>query len=95
MPQQQQKDGEFIELEFEDSEPDPERRLIINDCLNKQRLIFQDCLNKLPEEKKMVVTLSLEGLSYSEVAQRLGKPEATVRQIRKRGLDKLREYLYK
>ena len=59
----------------------------------KERLArLQSCLGTLQADQREVVLLAkIEGLNSKEIAERLGRPEGTVRQLLARGLHALRE----
>jgi RNA polymerase sigma factor (sigma-70 family) len=62
------------ELEVEDSRPNPEQTLSAEQ--DGRRLL--DAIQHLPVSHRQVVTLMLEGLSYSEIADVLGISETNV-----------------
>jgi RNA polymerase sigma-70 factor (ECF subfamily) len=66
--------AEEIEDGFADRGPDPEQALAIEQ--QGQRLL--DAIQQLPLAYRQVVTLTLEGLSYGEVAEVLGISEGNV-----------------
>ena len=61
-------------IEVEDSRPNPEQTL--SAAQQGQRLF--DAVQRLPMNQRQVVTLMLEGLSYSEIADVLGISETNV-----------------
>jgi RNA polymerase sigma factor (sigma-70 family) len=62
------------EVEVEDGRPNPEQTLAAEQ--DGRRLI--DAIQRLPVGHRQVVTLMLEGLSYSEIADVLGISETNV-----------------
>jgi RNA polymerase sigma-70 factor (ECF subfamily) len=62
------------DVEVEDSRPNPEETLSAEQ--QGQRLL--DAIQRLPVNHRQVVTLMLEGLSYSEIADVLGISETNV-----------------
>jgi RNA polymerase sigma-70 factor (ECF subfamily) len=57
----------------------------------EQRVILADALAKLPDEYREAVVLRfLEGLSFAEVAARMGRSVDSVRKLWTRGLAQLR-----
>ena len=66
------QDDEAIEVE--DSRPNPEQTL---SAAQEGRRLF-DAVQRLPMNQRQVVTLMLEGLSYSEIADVLGISETNV-----------------
>jgi RNA polymerase sigma-70 factor (ECF subfamily) len=56
--------------------------------------ILQNALAELPELQRIVLTLRyLQDLSYEEIATQLGRSSSAVRQLRQRGLARLRRQL--
>ena len=57
----------------------------------RQAVVLADLLNALPADYREVLVLRhLEGLSFSEVALRMGRTEVSVKNIWARALAKLR-----
>jgi len=77
------------ELEIEDPAPDPERAL----SSGQQGARLLDAIRRLPLAYAQVVTLSLEGLSYAEIAEVLGISETNVGARLTRARQMLRESL--
>jgi RNA polymerase sigma factor (sigma-70 family) len=77
------------ELEVADVRPDPERALSARE--QGERLL--DAVRSLPLGYAQVVTLTLEGMSYSEVAEVLGISEANVGVRLTRSREMLRKLL--
>jgi RNA polymerase sigma-70 factor (ECF subfamily) len=67
-------------------EPEPLWRIV-------DEALLEDCIQRLPPGMRQVVRLHLEGLSYAEVAVRLGKPIGTVGTRLMRARRRLREML--
>jgi len=60
----------------------------------EQAVLLADALGRLPEDYREVLILRhLEGLSFPEVAQRLGRTVDSVKKLWARGLDRLRRSL--
>jgi RNA polymerase sigma factor (sigma-70 family) len=62
------------EIDFADEAPDPEQTLARDQ--QQQRLL--EAVNRLPLGYRQVVTLTLEGLGYGEIAEVLGITESNV-----------------
>jgi RNA polymerase sigma-70 factor (ECF subfamily) len=77
------------QLEIEDATPDPERRLSTEQ--EGQRLL--SAIRQLPIAYAQVVTLTLEGMSYAEIAEVLGISETNVGVRLTRSRDMLRTLL--
>jgi RNA polymerase sigma-70 factor (ECF subfamily) len=77
------------DVEVEDSRPNPEETLSAEQ--QGQRLL--DAIQRLPVNHRQVVTLMLEGLSYSEIADVLGISETNVGARLTRARQRLRERL--
>ena len=62
---------------------------------DERRYISQvvgEAINELPEEEKEVIRMSyLEGLPYTAIAQKVDKSVEWVRQLKRKGLRKLRQ----
>ncbi len=85
----QTMDGE--ELLIRDPAPDPERRVEAD----QQRRTLLEAIRKLPFLYRDIITLALEGLSYSEMAELLGVSEANVGTRLSRARSELRTLLEK
>jgi RNA polymerase sigma factor (sigma-70 family) len=77
------------EVEVEDAGPDPERAFSAQE--EGERLL--DAIRQLPIGYAQVITLTLEGMSYAEVADVLGISEANVGARLTRSRDMLRKLL--
>jgi RNA polymerase sigma factor (sigma-70 family) len=77
------------ELALEDRAPDPERALSSEQRMRR----LTDAIHKLPLGQAQVVTLTLEGLSYAEIADVLGISETNVGARLTRAREKLRRIL--
>jgi RNA polymerase sigma-70 factor, ECF subfamily len=77
------------ELEIEDPSPDPERAL----SSGQQGARLADAIHGLPLAYAQVVTLTLEGLSYGEIADVLGISETNVGARLTRARQMLRDLL--
>jgi RNA polymerase sigma factor (sigma-70 family) len=77
------------ELEIEDAAPDPERALSSEQ--QGQRLV--EAVRRLPVGYAQVVTLTLEGMSYAEIADVLGISETNVGARLTRAREMLRRLL--
>jgi RNA polymerase sigma-70 factor (ECF subfamily) len=77
------------ELEVESPDPDPEQTL--SRAQQGQRLI--DAVQRLPLGYRQVVTLTLEGLAYGEIADVLGITESNVGARLTRARQMLRRWL--
>lgn len=74
--------------EVADTALGPEGRLIVRDDVRK----LMECLGKLEPKKAEAVRLSyLHGLSYAELAERMGTPLNTIRTWLRRGLAALKD----
>ena len=74
--------------EIADTAPTAERRLELRGELGK----VLDCLNRIDPKKAEAIRLSyIQGLSYAELADRMGTPLNTIRTWLRRGLVALRE----
>jgi len=62
------------EVEVVDARPDPERAL----STEQQTKRLRDAVHRLPIIYRQVVTLTLEGMGYSEIADVLGINESNV-----------------
>ena len=61
---------------------------------SEQRGVVNDALSQLPEEQKRLLMLAyFDGLTQSEIAERLGAPLGTVKTRMRSGMMKLRELL--
>jgi len=76
-------------LEIEDPSPDPERAL----SRDQQGDRLAEAIRRLPIAYAQVVTLTLEGLSYGEIADVLGISETNVGARLTRARQRLRESL--
>jgi RNA polymerase sigma-70 factor (ECF subfamily) len=77
------------EVDVEDSRPNPEQTLSAEQ--EGRRLL--DAVQRLPVNHRQVVTLMLEGLSYSEIAEVLGISETNVGARLTRARQMLRAWL--
>jgi RNA polymerase sigma-70 factor (ECF subfamily) len=76
--------------EQEDDEPDPLARVMDTAA----GVALRRCLDQLDAEKRMLIVMAfLDGLTHSELAQRLGLPLGTVKSSIRRGLAGLRRCL--
>jgi RNA polymerase sigma factor (sigma-70 family) len=82
-------DGE--ELLIRDPAPDPERRVEAD----QRRRTMLEAVRKLPFVYRDIITLALEGLSYTEMAELLGVSEANVGTRLSRARSELRKLLEK
>ena len=80
---------DVAELALEDGAPDPERALSSEQRTRR----LTDAIHKLPLGHAQVVTLTLEGLSYAEIADVLGISETNVGARLTRAREKLRHLL--
>lgn len=80
-------DGEDMTV-FIDDAPDPERRAEASSEMRR----LEDCIEQLPKNHGgMVRSAYFEGLTYSDIAERLGAPVGTVKSAVRRAIIKLRE----
>jgi RNA polymerase sigma-70 factor (ECF subfamily) len=88
---QRKRRAEVNPEEFQDiADPGPtaERQLVIRDDVRK----LLDCLGKLEPRKAEAVRMSyLQGLSYSDLAERMDTPVNTIRTWLRRGLAALKD----
>ncbi len=54
---------------------------------------LEEAISTLPEHQQIVVHLKLDGLSYREIGEKLGKPVGTVKSDRSRAVRALRDTL--
>jgi RNA polymerase sigma factor (sigma-70 family) len=75
----------------EDSQPNPEEKLIRKDEQNHLFKLLMDRINELPNRQKELIVLKFyEGLSYDEIVQRTGLSHRTVYNKIHEGLKKLK-----
>ncbi len=73
---------------------DVEHELVAPDAASAQSLDLQRCLLRLPEDQRVVLLLvTLEDLSYEEVAKIIATPVGTVMSRLARGRARLRELM--
>ena len=77
------------DLDLRDERPDPEQSLSIEQ--QRQRLV--DAIRKLPVGYRQVVTLALEGMSYTEIGDVLGIAESNAGARLTRARQMLRTWL--
>jgi len=77
------------ELELEDARPDPERAL----SAQQEGARLVEAIRQLPIGYAQVITLTLEGMSYAEVAEILGISETNVGARLTRSREMLRKLL--
>lgn len=76
---------------LEDSQPNPEDKLIIKDQQSHLFKLLTDHLNELPNRQKELIVLRFyEGLSYEEIVQRTGLSHRTVYNKIHEGIKKLK-----
>lgn len=76
--------NELAALLAEKVDPGPSPSSVVRRADDRQQLI--QAIARLPEDYRLAVTLrSLEGLSYRQVGERLGRSEEAVRQLWRRG----------
>ena len=86
------KDVTYLDSELmsKDSDSSPER--LAEEHFNQQQL--RKIILQLPEEQQQVILMSfIEGFSYAEIADSLGKKEGNIRVILHRALKKMRQIL--
>jgi RNA polymerase sigma factor (sigma-70 family) len=76
---------------LEDSQPNPEDKLIIKDQQSYLFKLIMERLNELPNRQKELIVLRFyEGLSYEEIVQRTGLSHRTVYNKIHEGIKKLK-----
>jgi RNA polymerase sigma-70 factor (ECF subfamily) len=55
--------------------------------------ILRECVERLGEPHRTVMLLELEGKNSKEIADLLGRPDSTIRNLRKEARDKLKPFL--
>jgi RNA polymerase sigma-70 factor, ECF subfamily len=85
-----EQSSQALDMGLADRQSSPSQRAVHRE----QAVLLADALNRLPEAYREVIILShLEGLTYSELAQRMGRSVPSVKHLWARALGRLRRLL--